>query len=1049
MDAFTGSTENLTSSIVSPASGLPGEHSTQDPILGTIPQANTLLQTGTDYDSIDGVSLPSTSWIDESGDVFGLSGNVLDMAPSEPAITVINQEGFDGITGTENSSVAQDFQAFSASLSTTLNTPSQALFVTASANLKASDLAIKNRLESMGYQVTVKDDNASQSGDANGQDLIVISESVNSGTVGSKFTDADVPVVVLEPYLYDDLKMTGNTVGEDFGFANRQTEVAIANSTHPLADGLNNTVQVYNKSGSLGWGNPGSEAIEIAGLTGNGDRSTVFGYEEGATLADGSQAGDRRVGLFVMNKGGEGTRLTEQGWQLFDSAIEWAAGSTTGDGNGSGDPGTPPSDPPDGPTPDPNPTPTPAGSPITIQAESMTLSGYTVESRPEASGGELIQTQGTGSAATTFTGDEGTYDLVLSYFDENDGQSEVTVKAGDQTYVLKFDQDLGTENYPTANNRIVRQVVSGIQLSTGDTIEIQGGKNGEEYARVDYIELVPEGATPSESLNYSGPDLDPVNPDPVNPDPVDPDPVDPTPKPDPAPDPTPTPEPTPSTPSTVHLEAESMTLSGYSVESRPVASGGELIRTDSSGQATSTFEGVSGAYDLILSYFDENDGQSDVTVKVGDQTYALTFDRDQGENYPADNNRIVRKIASGINVSAGDVIEIQGDKNVEEYARVDYIELVPEGGAPSEPLTPDSGVDNPDGDPAPTPTPTPIPDPAPPAPPTPTPTTPNPDGHFQVIGTKIYDPNGREFIVKGTNAPGENYVWPGNTLADLPKIDDWGFNFIRLTNYLGPKPNGDPQYDINDIDQIVSAANQRGMVVMLDAHDNIGEYWTGSELTELKDFWREQAEKFKDNPYVWFNIANEPGGLSSVSEVDKWITQHQEVIKVIRNEVGAQNPIVVDGHFWGQDLGEWDSSSVNPEKSAIISHGDKLKSFGGKNYDNILFSVHLYDQWRFSEDKMDQYFELVEQAGHAIIVGEYGVENANRDTSQATRDMFDVVVPREIGRVVWSWWGGDDNDLTTSSNGGGQHYNGSNLSELGQLVWSDNRRQENLEQLPR
>ncbi|NER27488.1 MAG: glycoside hydrolase family 5 protein, partial [Symploca sp. SIO1C4] len=88
---------------------------------------------------------------------------------------------------------------------------------------------------------------------------------------------------------------------------------------------------------------------------------------------------------------------------------------------------------------------------------------------------------------------------------------------------------------------------------------------------------------------------------------------------------------------------------------------------------------------------------------------------------------------------------------------------------------------------------------------------------------------------------------------------------------------------------------------------------------------------------------------------------------------------------------------------------------------------------------------------YALIVGEYGVENADRDTSAATRAMFNTAVDREIGRVVWSWWGGDDNDLTTSNNGGGQHINNpdnpTNLSWLGQQVWKDNHRREDLDTL--
>jgi len=64
-------------------------------------------------------------------------------------------------------------------------------------------------------------------------------------------------------------------------------------------------------------------------------------------------------------------------------------------------------------------------TPIRIEAELMNLSTYRVESgNTAASGGGLISLyQATGSvgASSTFTGPSGTYDMILGYFDENDG----------------------------------------------------------------------------------------------------------------------------------------------------------------------------------------------------------------------------------------------------------------------------------------------------------------------------------------------------------------------------------------------------------------------------------------------------------------------------------------------------------------------------------------------------------------------------------------------------------------------------------------------------
>ncbi len=324
------------------------------------------------------------------------------------------------------------------------------------------------------------------------------------------------------------------------------------------------------------------------------------------------------------------------------------------------------------------------------------------------------------------------------------------------------------------------------------------------------------------------------------------------------------------------------------------------------------------------------------------------------------------------------------------------------------------------------------------------------NGRFQVIGSKIYAPNGTEFIIKGTNINGPKFGWPGDTPAFANSVKDcWKFNTVRLNARLFDE--GQKIYSENrTVEQSIDAYTQKGIVVMVDAHDRIGGYYEGGNLEALKGFYRNLAQKYKNNPYVWFNVTNEPGDISSnnPSNVNKWVTLHREIIKVIRNEVGADNIIIADGHYWGQDVGEWNSNPVSDSKSVILSSADKLRYFDGKTYNNIVFSIHVYDQWVFSEGKMSNFFDRALAKNIPLIVGEYGVHNGSNDTRKASEFMFKTAVPRNIGRIVWAWWGGDNNDLTSSGNGGGQHINNcqnpTNLSWLGQQVWSDNRRQERL-----
>ena len=303
------------------------------------------------------------------------------------------------------------------------------------------------------------------------------------------------------------------------------------------------------------------------------------------------------------------------------------------------------------------------------------------------------------------------------------------------------------------------------------------------------------------------------------------------------------------------------------------------------------------------------------------------------------------------------------------------------------------------------------------------------NSQFQVLGNTIYDPSGQEFIIKGANM----FAW-----EEMDNVNnyvyDWGFNTFRVPNYLlgsydapHPQENG---YSINH--QIVDAFTSQGAVVMFDAHDRIGGYYEDEEWEILKDYWRDMAQEFKDNPHVWFNLHNEPG--NDVAQSEKWVSYHRELIDIIRAE-GAENLIVVDGGAWGQDY----------HTRTIANYGQEII----ESNENILFSIHIYDQW-IGQD-LEGYFDTLLSQDLAVIVGEYGSSNEGHDTLETSINAIEAAQEREIGRIVWVAKGDDISDLTTGERGDAEHFDGTNpeiLTGLGQLVWSDLQRSESLEQLP-
>ncbi|MGS4946639.1 malectin domain-containing carbohydrate-binding protein [Meridianimarinicoccus sp. RP-17] len=136
----------------------------------------------------------------------------------------------------------------------------------------------------------------------------------------------------------------------------------------------------------------------------------------------------------------------------------------------------------------------------------------------------------------------------------------------------------------------------------------------------------------------------------------------------------------------VRIEAESFNLdSGFFVE--PLSGGREGIRLLSGAQGEATFDlgslGITGAHDLRIAFYDENDGVSSAGILVdADGTGAFTalgdfvFDQTGGGNGAQIQN--LRQLTfSGLEIGADTILKLTAQADSLEYARFDYIELLP------------------------------------------------------------------------------------------------------------------------------------------------------------------------------------------------------------------------------------------------------------------------------------------------------------------------------------------------------------------------------------
>ena len=139
---------------------------------------------------------------------------------------------------------------------------------------------------------------------------------------------------------------------------------------------------------------------------------------------------------------------------------------------------------------------------IRVEAESVSLTNYRVESSDFASEGALISLLGgnnteVGTAAFEFAGESALYDIVVAYYDENDGVSEVTVTQNDTvldnwSFALNLPGSL-----PNPDNAVTREIATKVNVNTGDSFTLTGVEGNNEKTRIDYIDFIVVNAVPS------------------------------------------------------------------------------------------------------------------------------------------------------------------------------------------------------------------------------------------------------------------------------------------------------------------------------------------------------------------------------------------------------------------------------------------------------------------------------------------------------------------------------------------------------------------------
>ncbi len=222
-------------------------------------------------------------------------------------------------------------------------------------SLDDRSLELHLRLD-LGHHVTMMTDDAAEAemqAAADAADLVIIPESVNSGSVGTKLTATSTPLINMEAFLQDEFGFvdpdgqsvdpgspeggsggtieapTGQVDVGHFGAIPGETDIVIVDPAHPLAAGLSGRVRVYTLPAEINWAvtevlAPGVHSV--AALPDYPEAQSTYFILPGDALFDGSPSPNLRVSLFTENNNDLGTyhRMTDDGHRLFDAALNWA-----------------------------------------------------------------------------------------------------------------------------------------------------------------------------------------------------------------------------------------------------------------------------------------------------------------------------------------------------------------------------------------------------------------------------------------------------------------------------------------------------------------------------------------------------------------------------------------------------------------------------------------------------------------------------------------------------------------------------------------------------
>ncbi|WP_028811472.1 glycoside hydrolase family 5 protein [Streptomyces flavidovirens] len=264
------------------------------------------------------------------------------------------------------------------------------------------------------------------------------------------------------------------------------------------------------------------------------------------------------------------------------------------------------------------------------------------------------------------------------------------------------------------------------------------------------------------------------------------------------------------------------------------------------------------------------------------------------------------------------------------------------------------------------------------------------NGQLKVCGRQLCNEQGQAVQLRGMSTHGTQWYAQCVTGGSLDALaGDWRADVLRVSTYV--QEGGyetDPQRFTALAQKFVDGANRRGMYAVIDWH-MLDPGDPDFNLARAKTFFTAMAKKYKDNPGVLYEIANEPSGVSW----PKIKSYAEKIIPVIR----AQDPdavVLVGTRAWSSF-----GVSEGADEQEVVRNP--------VNSSNIMYTFHLY-----AASHRGAYLDALNRASDRlpVFVTEFGTQNyageGANDFAQSQR-FLDLMKRKKISWTNWNY--SDDN----------------------------------------